>query len=63
MARNMDSPGLSPSIGTPKDKSSALSWSSIKRMGKRGDKTPSLHESVASETTGDEDEGLVEGSK
>jgi hypothetical protein len=46
----------SPSIGTPKDKSSALSWSSIKRMGKRGDKTPSLHESIASETTGDEDD-------
>lgn len=56
MLRDTDSPGHSPSIGTPKDKSSALSWSSIKRMGKRGDKTPSLHESIASETTGDEDE-------
>lgn len=61
--RTTDSPGNSPSIGTPKDKSSALSWSSIKRMGKRGDKTPSLHESIASETTGDEDEGTFEGSK
>lgn len=61
MARSTDSPGASPSIGTPKDKSSALSWSSIKRMGKRGDKTPSLHESVASETTGDEDEEAAEG--
>ncbi|PVH92255.1 hypothetical protein DM02DRAFT_620051 [Periconia macrospinosa] len=56
MLKDTDSPGHSPSIGTPKDKSSALSWSSIKRMGKRGDKTPSLHESIASETTGDEDE-------
>ncbi|KAF9731179.1 hypothetical protein PMIN03_005721 [Paraphaeosphaeria minitans] len=54
--RSTDSAGASPSIGTPKDKSIALSWSSIKRIGKRGDKTPSLHESVASETTGDEDE-------
>lgn len=56
-----DSPAPSPSIGTPKDKSSALSWSSIKRMGKRGDKAPSLHESITSETTGDEDDGGVEG--
>jgi hypothetical protein len=59
--RTTDSPGASPSIGTPKDRSSALSWSSIKRMGKRGDKTPSLHESIASETTGDEDEESMEG--
>ncbi|CAI6339856.1 unnamed protein product [Periconia digitata] len=59
--KDTDSPGNSPSIGTPKDKSSALSWSSIKRMGKRGDKTPSLHESIASETTGDEDEGHEKG--
>ncbi|KZM28073.1 uncharacterized protein EKO05_0003772 [Ascochyta rabiei] len=44
----------SPSIGTPKDKSSALSWGSIKRMGRK-DKTPSLHESIASEATGDEE--------
>lgn len=59
LGRNVDSSaGNSPSIGTPKDKSSALSWSSIKRMGKRGDKTPSLHESIASETTGDEDEDI-----
>jgi chemotaxis protein histidine kinase CheA len=56
MGKSVDSVGNSPSIGTPKDKSSALSWSSIKRIGKRGDKTPSLHESIASETTGDEDE-------
>lgn len=54
------SAGNSPLIGTPKDKSSALSWSSIKRMGKRGDKTPSLHESIASETTGDEDDDASE---
>jgi len=58
--RGTDSPGHSPGIGTPKDKSSALSWSSIKRIGKRGDKTPSLHESIASETTGDEDDDVVE---
>ncbi|KAH6642838.1 hypothetical protein C7974DRAFT_447653 [Boeremia exigua] len=52
----------SPSIGTPKDKSSALSWGSIKRMGRK-DKTPSLHESIASEATGDEEqrEDAVEG--
>ncbi|KAJ4982548.1 fibronectin type iii domain protein [Stagonosporopsis vannaccii] len=53
----------SPSIGTPKDKSSSLSWGSIKRMGRK-DKTPSLHESIASEATGDEDhhdEGPAEG--
>jgi hypothetical protein len=57
VSKSVDSSAAnSPSIGTPKDKSSALSWSSIKRMGKRGDKTPSLHESIASETTGDEDE-------
>jgi chemotaxis protein histidine kinase CheA len=62
--RSVDSSAAnSPSIGTPKDKSSALSWSSIKRMGKRGDKTPSLHESVASETTGDEEEVVAEGAK
>ncbi|KAF1954637.1 hypothetical protein CC80DRAFT_493759 [Byssothecium circinans] len=62
MLKDTDSPGQSPSIGTPKDKSSALSWSSIKRMGKRGggDKTPSLHESIASETTGDEEENSNE---
>jgi hypothetical protein len=57
------SAGNSPSIGTPKDKSSALSWSSIKRMGKRGDKTPSINESIASETTGDEDEEGVDAAK
>jgi hypothetical protein len=53
----------SPSIGTPKDKGSSLSWGSIKRMGRK-DKTPSLHESIASEATGDEDhndDGNVEG--
>jgi hypothetical protein len=56
LGRSVESSGNSPSLGTPKDKASALSWSSIKRMGKRGDKTPSLHESVTSEATGDEDE-------
>ncbi|ORY14137.1 hypothetical protein BCR34DRAFT_560705 [Clohesyomyces aquaticus] len=62
LRRSVDSSGQSPSIGTPKDKSSALSWSSIKRMGKRGDKTPSLHESITSEATGDEeDEDIAEG--
>ena len=53
----------SPSIGTPKDKGSSLSWGSIKRMGRK-DKTPSLHERIASEATGDEDhhdEGPAEG--
>jgi hypothetical protein len=56
IGRSVESASNSPSIGTPKDKASALSWSAIRRMGKRGDKTPSLHESVASEATGDEDE-------
>lgn len=55
LGRSTDSVGNSPSIGTPKDKSSALSWSSIKKLGKK-DKTPSLHESVASEATGDEED-------
>lgn len=60
--RGSDSVGNSPNIGTPKDKTSGLSWSSIKRIGKK-DKTPSLHESVTSEATGDEDEAAdaVEG--
>ncbi|KAF2476114.1 uncharacterized protein BDR25DRAFT_300911 [Lindgomyces ingoldianus] len=63
LVRSVDSPGNSPLIGTPKDKTSALSWSSIKRIGKRGDKTPSLHESITSEATGDEDEdeGISDG--
>ncbi|KAF2017657.1 hypothetical protein BU24DRAFT_490783 [Aaosphaeria arxii CBS 175.79] len=56
MGRSVDSPAHSPAIGTPKDKSSSLGWSSFKRMSKRGEKTPSLHESIASETTGDEDD-------
>ncbi|KAF2820172.1 hypothetical protein CC86DRAFT_374411 [Ophiobolus disseminans] len=55
LGRSTDSVGNSPSIGTPKDKTSALSWSSIKKLGKK-DKTPSLHESIASEATGDEDD-------
>ncbi|KAF2107537.1 hypothetical protein BDV96DRAFT_295809 [Lophiotrema nucula] len=58
LGRGEMSASNSPSLGTPKDKTSALSWSSIKRMGKRGDKTPSLHESIASETTGDESEDV-----
>jgi hypothetical protein len=53
---NTNSATNSPSIGTPKDKTSALSWSSLKKLGKK-DKAPSLHESVAgSEVTGDEDD-------
>lgn len=53
----------SPSIGTPKDKGGLLGWGSIKRMARK-DKTPSLHESIASEATGDEEhdeEGNAEG--
>lgn len=55
IGRGVESVGNSPNIGTPKDKSSLLSWGSIKRMGKK-DKTPSLHESVTSEATGDEED-------
>ncbi|KAH8704374.1 hypothetical protein GQ44DRAFT_692609 [Phaeosphaeriaceae sp. PMI808] len=62
VGRSTDSAGNSPSIGTPKDKSSALSWSSIKKLGKK-DKTPSLHESIASEATGDEEDVVVSSSK
>ncbi|OAK97501.1 hypothetical protein IQ06DRAFT_295849 [Phaeosphaeriaceae sp. SRC1lsM3a] len=62
VGRGTDSPGNSPSIGTPKDKSSALSWSSIKKLGKK-DKTPSLHESITSEATGDEDDVVVASSR
>tara|TARA_R110002003_G_scaffold279_3_gene18052 strand:+ start:12543 stop:15785 length:3243 start_codon:yes stop_codon:yes gene_type:complete len=62
LGRSTDSVGNSPSIGTPKDKTSALSWGSIKKLGRK-DKTPSLHESIASEATGDEDDLLAEGHK
>lgn len=62
LGRSTESVGNSPNIGTPKDKSSVLSWGSIKRMGKK-DKTPSLHESLTSEATGDEEEGPGESSK
>jgi hypothetical protein len=55
LGRTTDSVANSPSIGTPKDKTSALSWSSIKKLGKK-DKTPSLHESITSEATGDEED-------
>ncbi|KAF1835289.1 hypothetical protein BDW02DRAFT_548497 [Decorospora gaudefroyi] len=55
LGKSTESVGNSPSIGTPKDKSSLLNWGSIKRIGKK-DKTPSLHESIASEATGDEDD-------
>jgi len=55
LGKSTDSVGNSPSIGTPKDKTSALSWSSIKKLGKK-DKTPSLHESIASEATGEDAE-------
>ncbi|KAF2753157.1 hypothetical protein EJ05DRAFT_227101 [Pseudovirgaria hyperparasitica] len=51
----------SPALGASSGKSSTLSWSSLKRIGKKGDKTPSLHESVTSEggaTTGDEDDAV-----
>lgn len=58
LGRSVDSVGNSPNIGTPKDKVSALSWSSIKKLGKK-DKTPSLHESITSEATGDEDDMAV----
>ncbi|KAF1851569.1 uncharacterized protein K460DRAFT_269167 [Cucurbitaria berberidis CBS 394.84] len=62
IGRSTESVGNSPSIGTPKDKGGLLSWGSIKRIGKK-DKTPSLHESIASEATGDEDDGVMEGPK
>jgi hypothetical protein len=55
LGKSSESANNSPSIGTPKDKTSLLHWGSIKRIGKK-DKTPSLHESIASEATGDEDE-------
>ncbi|KAL6708885.1 hypothetical protein ACN47E_002292 [Coniothyrium glycines] len=62
LGRSTESVGNSPNIGTPKDKSSVLSWGSIKRIAKK-DKTPSLHESVTSEATGDEEEGWGESSR
>ncbi|KAF2713673.1 hypothetical protein K504DRAFT_462184 [Pleomassaria siparia CBS 279.74] len=61
LTRSIESAGNSPSIGTSKDKASALSWSSLKRMGKRGDKTPSLHESIASEASNTYEEDDAEG--
>jgi hypothetical protein len=62
LGRSTDSVSNSPSIGTPKDKTSALSWSSIKKLGKK-DKTPSLHESIASEAGADEDDLVASSSK
>ncbi|KAH7394403.1 hypothetical protein BKA66DRAFT_523608 [Pyrenochaeta sp. MPI-SDFR-AT-0127] len=62
IGRSAESVGNSPNIGTPKDKNSLLSWGSIKRIGKK-DKAPSLHESVTSEATGDEDDVFAESSK
>jgi hypothetical protein len=61
MAKSVESVSSSPLLGSgiKDNRSSGLSWSSIKRMGKRGDKTPSLHESIASETTGDEDDAYT----
>lgn len=63
LAKSMDSVTGSPSFGTgfgKDNRSSGLSWSSLKRMGKRGDKTPSLHESITSDTTGDEEDGVLQ---
>lgn len=60
LGKSTDSVGNSPSIGTPKDKASV--WGSIKRIGKK-DKTPSLHESIASEATGDEEDALTDHSR
>ncbi len=60
--RGAESVGNSPNIGTPKDKNSILSWGSIKRIGKK-DKAPSLHESIASEATGDEEDSFADSSK
>jgi hypothetical protein len=58
--------GATEKTGTlaPTNKSSALSWSNIKRMGRRGDKTPSVHESLASESnaSGDEDDSREDSS-
>ena len=50
--------GNSPQIGTPKSGTAGGVWGSItKKIGrKEKDKTPSLHESVASEATGDEED-------
>ncbi|KAL5117262.1 hypothetical protein ACEQ8H_004821 [Pleosporales sp. CAS-2024a] len=62
LGKSTGSIGNSPSIGTPKDKTSALSWSSIKKLGKK-DKAPSLHESIASEATGSEDDVFAGSSK
>ncbi|XP_014554333.1 hypothetical protein COCVIDRAFT_105211 [Bipolaris victoriae FI3] len=60
LGKSADSVGNSPSIGTSKDKASM--WGSIKRIGKK-DKTPSLHESIASEATGDEEDMAQENIK
>jgi hypothetical protein len=61
LGKSTESVGNSPSIGTPKDRMSGSMWGSIKKIGRNKDKTPSLHESIASEATGgegvEEDEG------
>ncbi len=53
LRRSFESGTASTPVGSTK--SSALSWSSLKRMGKKGDKAPSVSESGTSET-GDEEE-------
>ncbi|OCL12244.1 hypothetical protein AOQ84DRAFT_312544 [Glonium stellatum] len=63
LGKSVDSISGSPLLGAgiiKDNRGSGLSWSSLKRMGKRGDKTPSLHESIASEATGDEEDGAVQ---
>lgn len=63
LGKSVDSITGSPSLGAgigKDNRGSGLSWSSLKRIGKRGDKTPSLHESIASEATGDEEDGAAQ---
>ncbi|KAF2839355.1 hypothetical protein M501DRAFT_1003947 [Patellaria atrata CBS 101060] len=62
--QSTDSGTGSPQIsatGSSGNRSSGLSWGSLKRIGKKGEKAPSVNESVASEVTDDESDN--EGNK
>lgn len=55
--KGADGVGGSPQVGGVKEnRVSGLSWSSIKKLGKKGDKAPSINESMTSETGDEEDE-------
>jgi len=56
LSRSVDSVGGSPLVGGASgSRSSVLSWSSLRKKSKKTEETPSLSESLASETGDEED--------